>query len=253
MKPYLLRVGADSTEDGGGFHSRIFENRSYIFMPIPERKERLILDKALRYRDYRWQGNSIVPYLPPNLRPRKVWADNPTDQFIHDDPEFHTFTYGSPIYNQDNPNGRKEKNYGTLPKMEEGDILVFYARFSKDGTSTDGLYFFAYFVIQCVIEYDSPDSLCEEKQTLVRNNHHFVHKRQNQIVVVGCPNSSRVLNKAVLLSSCPLDIRRGGNYYPCMSIKEHLGEYDRAMNRSSVRKPPWIGASFKEYLDFHGT
>ena len=250
MKPYLLRVGADSTPAGGGFHSRIFENGAYMFIPIPEKKRNLILDKALRYRDF---NNSIVAYLPTHLYPRKMWTDDPPDQFTHNDPEFQTFTYGSPIYNQDNSHGSKEKNYSALLKMEKGDILAFYAAFSRDGAIIDGYYFFAYFVIDCVIKYGLPDSLSQEKQALVRNNHHFIHKRQNQVVVVGCPNSSRVFNKAVLLSSRPTDVRKGNNYYPCQSIQEYLGKYEKSMNRSSVRNPSWIGATFKEYLDLYGT
>ncbi|TET39675.1 MAG: hypothetical protein E3J65_03345 [Dehalococcoidia bacterium] len=251
MKPYLLRVGADSTPAGGKFYSHIFENGSYIFIPIPEKKEKLILGKARRYRDFEWRNNSIVPYLPTNLYPRKMWTDDPPHQFIHNDPEFQTFTYGSPMYNQDNSNGRKEKNYNTLLKMEKGDILAFYAAFSRDGANIHGYYFFAYFIIHCVIPYASTDSLSQEKQALVRNNHHFIHKRQNQVVVVGCPNNSRVFNEAVLLSLRPTDVRKGNNYYPCRSIQDCLGKYDVAMNRSTVRKPPWIGAAFKEHLDLH--
>jgi hypothetical protein len=254
MKSYLLRVGADSTPAGGGFHSRLLENECYVFIPIPEKKEKLILDKALRYRDFKWQNNSIVPYFPASLRPRETWPDEPPDQFIHNDPEFQTFTYGSPIYNRDNPNRGKEKNYSALLKMEKGDILAFYAAFSRDGTNIDGLYFFAYFIIDCVIKYDSLGSLRQEEQALVRNNHHVIHEQQHQIVVVGCPNSSRVFNKAVLLSSRPADARKGNNYYPCKSIHEKLGKYDRAMNRSSLRRlPTEVAGSFKEYLDLHSS
>jgi hypothetical protein len=63
MNLYLLRVGADSTKAGGGFHSRIFEDRSFVFMPIPEEEKKLILSKALTYRDFKWNNRSIVPYL----------------------------------------------------------------------------------------------------------------------------------------------------------------------------------------------
>ncbi len=255
METYLLRVGADCTDVGGGFHSHILENGAYIFIPIPEKKENLILDNAYRYRDFKWRNNSIVTYLPAHLYPRKIWTDNPRDQFIHDDPEFKTFTYGSPKYNKDNPNGRVEKNYRALLKLntKKGGILAFYAAFSRDGATIDGYYFFGYFVIDCVIEWGNPDSLSQEEQALVKNNHHFIHKRPNQVVVVGCPNSSRVLNKAVLLSSRSTDVRKGNNYYPCRSIQKYLGEYNRSMNRSSLRNPSWDGVTFKECLDLHGT
>ncbi|MDP2973012.1 MAG: hypothetical protein Q8P64_27955 [Deltaproteobacteria bacterium] len=107
-----------------------------------------------------------------------------------------TFTYGSPKYNS---KVMKEKNYNALLKMGNGDILAFYAAFSSDSANIDGLYFFAYFVVNCVIEYGCPDSLSQEKQALVRNNHHFIHKRSDQVVVVGFPDKSRVFEKAILL------------------------------------------------------
>jgi hypothetical protein len=244
MKLYLLRVGADFTPNGGGFHSRIFKDRSYLFIPIPEKKENLITSKALTYRDFKWHNKAVIPYLP-----RKIWSDDPPDQFIHNDPEFVTFTYGSPKYNS---KGMREKNYNALLEMEKGDILAFYAAFSGDSANIDGLYLFAYFVVNCVIEWSDPDGLSQEKQALVRNNHHFIHRRPNQVVVVGFPDKSRVFKKAILLSSRITD-RRGSNYYPCLSIQQNLAGYNKSMNLSSLRNPPGIEVAglFKDYLDLH--
>jgi hypothetical protein len=246
MNLYLLRVGADSTPAGGGFHSRIFEDRSFVFIPIPEKRDNLILSKALTYRDFKWNNSSVVPYLPP-----KIWSDYPPDQFIHNDPEFETFTYGSP---QKNSKGKTEKNYNNILNMKEGDILSFYAAFSGDRADMNGLYFFAYFLVDCVIKYDCPDNLSQEEQALVRNNHHFIHKRQDQVVIVGKKHKSKVFKKAILLSSSSRPDRRGSNYYPCQSIRQNLDEYDKAMNLSSLRKPPGeVAGPFKEYLDLNCT
>jgi hypothetical protein len=244
LKPYLLRVGADSTYIGGGFHGRVFEDRSYIFIPIPEAHENLRLDKALKYRDYIWQNKSVIPYLP-----QKIWTENAPEQFIHNDPEFVTFTYGSPKYNS---KGTLEKNYSGLCNIEHGDILAFYARFSSEAVVLEGLYFFAYFIVDCPITFGEPESLGEEKQALIRCNHHFIHHRSDQVVVVGLPDNCKVLNKAVLLSSKQSDIRGVSNYYPNSSLQRYLGPYDKAMNLSSLRNPLWDGAAFKQYLDFHG-
>ncbi|MFC1937634.1 hypothetical protein ACFLWY_03650 [Chloroflexota bacterium] len=248
MEHYLLRVGADTTPDGGGFRSRIFENRSFMFIPIPEKQDELIVCNALTYRDFKWGNNSIIPYLPQKLLPRKIWTNDPPDQTIHNDPEFTTFTYGSPKYNK---NGTREKNYSSLLEIKNGDILTFYAAFSSDNTIMDGLYFFAYFVVDCVIEWGYSDNLSQDKQVLLRNNHHFIHKRRDQVVVIGSPKS-RIFEKAILLSSSITD-RERSNYYPCISIRENA-KYKKPMNRSSLRRlPSEVAGLFKEYLDLHSS
>jgi hypothetical protein len=247
MNIYLLRVGADSTPAGGGFRSPIFPDSSFVFMPIPEKECNLILSKARTYRDFKWNNISVVQYLP-----RKIWKVAPRDQFIHNDPEFETFTYGSPRYNS---NGNTEKNYKSILKMQGGDILAFYAAFlgeRNNRNDMDGLYFFAYLIVDHVIEWDSPGDLRREEQALVRNNHHFIHKRPNQVVIVGKRDKSKIFKKAILLSSSKTD-RRGANYtnyYPCQSIKQILDGYYASMNFSSIRKPPIKeAAAFKDYLD----
>jgi hypothetical protein len=247
MKLYLLRVGADSTPVGGGFHSRICKDRSFTFIPILAkdgygREEYLNKSKALTYRDFKWRNNSIDPHIPDKIS---------RDQFIHNDPEFVTFTYGSPKYNLERT--RKDKNYKGLLNMKKDDILVFYAAFSSDSADMDGLYFFAYFIVDRTIDW--PGNLSQEQQALVRNNHHFIHKRPEDqfVVVVGKRDESKVFEKAILLSS-HYDGREMSNYKPCRIIKEKLN-YDKSMNLSSLRKPPGeeVAGSFKEYLDSHCT
>jgi hypothetical protein len=236
LKHYLLRVGADK-DKGGGFVSPIFEDMTYRFIPIPDDKNDLILDSAITYSDYRWQNKSIVSFLPARMSP---------DHFIHNDPEFTTFTYGSPKYRAD---GVKEKNYDALLRIDRGDILTFYAAFSSSDIKMNGLYFFAYFVVETIVHWGSIDDLSEYDQSLIRNNHHFIHRRQDQVVVVGSSNS-RLFEKAVLLSSSKEDFKEK-NYYPCKSIKENTG-YEKAMNMSSLRCLPSDRAcKFKEYLDVH--
>lgn len=229
MNIYLLRVGADYTRAGGGFHSPIFPDKSFVFVPIPEDENKLIESKAIKYRDFKWNNEPVGRYIPSKIS---------QDQFIHNDPEFETFTYGSPKYNS---KGNIEKNYNNILKMKEGDLLVFYAAFSgemNNRNDMNGLYFFAYFVVDCFIKWDCPDNLCQEEQALVRNNHHFIHKRQDQVVIVGNKDKSKVFKKAIPLSLSSGPERRGSNYYPCQSIKQILDGYDASMNFSSIRKPP---------------
>ena len=245
MNLYLLRVGADSTKLGGGFYSHICpDSKSYIFIPIPDEDEYLVEQKARTYREHRWRNHLVCEYLPDRIQNR----------YIHNDPEFETFTYGSPKCNQD---GSGEKNYRTLAEiMKKGDMLTFYAAFTSNGHAIHGLYFFAYFIVDRAITFGNPDDLEEEDKDLVKNNHHFIHRKKlpNQVIVKGCPKQSRVFQKAVLLSSREND-RQDRNYYPCRCVQNLLGGYDKSMNRAAIRKIPLSEdgiREFKNHLDEKG-
>ena len=116
----------------------------------------------------------------------------------------------------------------------------------------DRLYFFAYFVVDEVIKYNSWRLIPDYLKQRISNNHHYIHERDNQVVVLGDRSQSKVSEKAVLLSSKTHD-RSGSNYYPCKRIKELLGGYNAAMNMSSLRQfeTSFIGQAFKAYLDSH--
>lgn len=238
---YLLRVGVDRTY--GGFHSPIFRDLSYLFIPIPDNN--VIKEKSITYSEYKWNYHSILPYIPEKMREKY------SSYTIHNDPEFITFTYGSPRYNQ---KGNIEKNYKRLKNTNKNDLLVFYAGFSDvSGESNDlisGLYFFAYFVIDQIIEYSTFDSFREDQKNCISNNHHYIHEWNDQVIVVSNREKSRVFEKAVLLSSKKYD-RKGSNYYPCEEIEKILGGYKKALNRSSLREfnQSSMQKEFKDYLD----
>lgn len=238
---YLLRVGVDRTY--GGFHSPIFRDLTYLFIPIPDNN--VIKERSITYSEYKWNNRSILPYIPKNLREKY------SSYTIHNDPEFITFTYGSPKYNS---KGNIEKNYKRLKNTNKNDLLVFYAGFSDvSGESNDlisGLSFFAYFVINQIVKYSTFGSFREDLKNLISNNHHYIHEWNNQVIVVGNREKSRVFEKAVLLSSKKYD-RKGSNYYPCDEIEKILGGYNKALNRSSLREfnQSSIQKEFKDYLD----
>ena len=253
MNLYLLRVGADGTKAGGGFWSRIYPDESYVFIPIPERKEKLDENKRNKwkiYEGYKWNNHSVLQAIP-----NRIWGEDATQQFIHDDPEFKTFTYGSPEFNLDDPNKGTEKNFQKIYQLKNGDMLAFYAAFTDDGTTIKGYYFFAYFIIDRVVTLKN--KITKEDEGLIKNNHHFIHKEQlhhNQVIVKG-NGESKVLDKAVLLNSREKD-RKGSNYYPCKDMQRLLGGYNKAMNRNAIRKIDDLTEKdilrFKQYLDNNG-
>jgi len=246
MKLYLLRVGADSTNLGGGFYSHICQDsRSYTFIPIKDDEQNLIIERAITYQDCTWNNRPIpVDYLPRQIR------EEPAQYYVHNDPEFETFTYGAPESNRN--------NYRILVEiMQTGDMLTFYAAFSNNVHDIDGYYFFAYFIVDRVVMLIFPDRFIEEDRNLVLRNHHFIHiealQNQEQVIVIGNREQSRVFQKAVLLSS--RNDREGVNYRPCQRIRSLLGGYNKSMNRSSIRNIPLSEERidrFKNYLDESG-
>ena len=117
----------------------------------------------------------------------------------------------------------------------------------KKASLKPSLYFFAYFIIDKTISYSTINSINEEQKKSVQNNHHFIHKWENQVIVIGNKDRSKVFEKAILLSSKQND-RIEKNYYPCENI-ERLGDYHKSMNMSSIREIRSNSEEFKDYLD----
>jgi len=229
---YLLRVGADKKY--GGFHSPIFKDYTYLFIPIPDNN--VIREKSIQYSEYQWNNQPILSYIPKEL-PSKT---------IHNDPEFITCTYGSPKLNNKN---KIEKNYNKLSDLKKNDLLVFYAAFKCElEKSLSGYYFFAYFIIEEVIKYSKVNSLNENQKARIQNNHHYIHNWSDQVIVVGNRDKSRIFEKAVLLSSKQYD-RERSNYYPCEKIRDLLNGYNKSMNMSSIRTIKTGIKEFQTYLD----
>lgn len=236
----LLRVGVDSTY--GGFWSPIFNDRSYLFIPIPDRY--VTKEMSITYSNFLWNNQLIHPYVYGKNRNKIL------NYTIHNDPEFVTCTYGSPIYSR----GRKEKNFSKLRGLSQGDLLVFYAgftdRFEDINEKNAGYYLFAYFSIQSVIIYETVESIEEGWRQQIMNNHHFIHRWENQIIIVGDRTKSRVFRKAIPLSMNISD-RIDCNYYPSQQTAMLLGGYHKSLNRSSLRQfqSSSVMVTFKSFLD----
>ena len=163
--------------------------------------------RSLPYNAMQWNGHRIIEYVP----------SKPHNASIHIDPEFVTYTYGSPELTWSEKRGKMvpEKNYSTLISLSKGDIIMFYAAFRSPDTryaeQLDGYYIFAYIWVDRVIILNG------------------------QVIVVGNPTRSGVLKKAVLLSIRNEDVI-GRNYYPTVEMQQKINEYFAALNRSSIRK-----------------
>jgi len=216
MKAMLLRVGIDKSSDG--VLAPIFPDGSFEYIPLSEKDETSTENRT--YTDLTGEkGKPLSDYLPTNVAKRKV----------HLDPEFNTFTYGDV--------GRKA-DY--LLKLNPGDILVLYAGFTPHMESKypEALYIIGYFTVGEIINFhritgsyrtnnSHKSSTTEIKriQEQYPNNSHpkRVSDIHEMVMVVGDPEQSKILEKAILISHKKLN--KIGRYYHAVSpqMEELLG------------------------------
>ena len=134
VRAYLLRVGMDSTY--GGFVSPIFDDRSFVFLPIPNARTGGIQidDSSTRLRTYsELRTNSdllLTDYLPSDgLELNGEFIENLKNLPVHNDPEFEGMTYGE---KKEKLNGRM---YSILKDFKKGDFIFFMELFTLATTS----------------------------------------------------------------------------------------------------------------------
>ncbi|MDI6807351.1 MAG: hypothetical protein QMD14_06155, partial [Candidatus Aenigmarchaeota archaeon] len=101
---FIINVGVNASH--GKLKSPIFEDGSFVFVPIPERRN----PTCTLLPTYRSLFANALEYIPESYY----------DVRVHSDPEFETFTYG------DYPT--KKPRAALLKCIEKGDFLFFLAR-----------------------------------------------------------------------------------------------------------------------------
>lgn len=174
MNILFLRVGID--RGCGGRLSPIAQDRSFEFVPIPERAA---VTQGMRYGDIKARSGGTLADV--------IGYDGPT----HYDPEFVTFSYGEPSH----------PKRSQLLRLEKGDHLVFYAGFQGASIETGTCCIVGYLVVNAVHAM-RPDLDWPPAQLNHLDNAHFRRiKREDSLVVVeGDRDSSRLLIRAVPLS-----------------------------------------------------
>ncbi len=191
MQVVLLRVGIDS--GCGGMQGPLLKNNLFEYIPIPDTFQTKGVDKRTYGTTKGRYARCLIDYFPKGRR--KKMAKQP----MHFDPEFKTFTYGDPTTVK-----------GSLRKLKAGDLLVFYCGLSKwdprNGMSkgSHNLYMIGYFEVeQAGYAQDFPK---DTRRKLFRENFHVMHqpvfqKQKNRLVLVKGNKKSRLLKKAVKISS----------------------------------------------------
>jgi hypothetical protein len=185
MKVAMLRIGIDS--GSGGLHGPLFRDGSFDYIPIPDNFEKSGIDERTYGNTIGLKKRRLLEYFP---EARRMAMSN---QSIHFDPEFVSFTYGDP----------------TSPKaglryLEKGDMLIFYCGLEGwEDRSEPALYLMGYFeVLMAGRPNDFGD---QQSRHLFANNFHVRHQRvferqREKLVLVKGAEHSRLLKKAVRLS-----------------------------------------------------
>ena len=125
-KIFIVNVGVNTSH--GNLKSPIFDDKTFIYVPIPEMSEYQENDRLLSYFDI--FTTKELQFIPKKYHQTKV----------HYDPEFITYTYGDyPAF---------KPRVANLKYAHEGDYIFFLARLVEwsDGSFTDkaGFYLIGY-------------------------------------------------------------------------------------------------------------
>lgn len=228
MKVALLRVGIDS--GSGGMDGPLFFDGSFQYIPIPDSTG---LDERTYGNQSTPDGWQLVQFFPPARRASM------SEQSIHVDPEFTSFTYGDPTPPK-----------AGLRRLAPGDLLVFYAGLRGwDHVSAPALYLIGFFEVAFAgfAREFSPAQIQE-----CRGNFHVRHEavfndQLDRLVLVKGGAGSRMLSKAEKISVMGQD--RAGKPLKVLSpeMQEIFGDFGGKISfqRSPTRwvEPGYVGSA----------
>jgi hypothetical protein len=186
MQVVLLRVGIDT--GSGGIHGPLFRNGEFEFIPIRDKRNRFGVNKATYGNTKgKMHRRPLVDYFPERRqeRVRKLW--------LHNDPEFETYTYGDP-----------SRPKAGLKRLKKGDLLVFYAGLKGwDFHCDPSLYIIGYFEVEKAVQ--AQGHLWNELRKNFGKNFHVQHRlvfehQKNRLVLVKGSRRSKLLKKATRIS-----------------------------------------------------
>jgi len=197
MNVAMVRVGIDMSSNTGGIYGPLLKDNTFEFIPIIDKDYHL---------DERTYGNTSGRYNRPFVEyfpPRRQAAM--TDQPMHVDPEFETFTYGDCPH----PKTRRNPKCG-LRRLQKDDVLIFYCGLEKWPFPGDrALYLIGHFEVEIAglamcLELDGVDVNEVFAQNFhVRHPAVYEYEREHLVLVKGScfrPRASRLLKQAVKIS-----------------------------------------------------
>lgn len=238
---YLIRVGLDQGYKGGEGLAPIDREGNFSYIPIPEDAHS---EETRTYGDQTGElGGPFVEY-----------TERGPDQVIHYDPEFESYTYG-----EVGPNKAR-----TLRKLSSDDLLVFYAGLRPlEGEDRPRVYIIGYFTIEGA--YDLQDLTPEEREQVLQENAKNAHAKRTEltpehkhpardrfpVIIVGDPERSQLLPKAIPLSSTT-ETGTGVDWYqkyrPLNTAANILGIESKDLKRSQPRALGDDAEEIREWL-----
>ncbi|OLS16567.1 MAG: hypothetical protein HeimC3_53130 [Candidatus Heimdallarchaeota archaeon LC_3] len=194
----ILNVGINSDHKiilpKGRKFPEIKEDLSFTFIPLPYQCDR---KDCPNYKNLKSDIDHFVETTcyNPNKSNYRTYEDlklrnfvRNENTFVHNDPEFITYTYGGDFY--------LSRSSG-LRKIQKNDFLAFFASFQRYDIEQGGnFYFIGLFQIQKIFlldDYEYPYNIPE-----IEKNEHIRNKRENSGVAIWKGSHNSILfNKAV--------------------------------------------------------
>ncbi|NIO19929.1 MAG: hypothetical protein GTN76_04105 [Candidatus Aenigmarchaeota archaeon] len=221
----MVRIGIDT--GSGGIHGPLFQDNSYEYIPIPDG---FGVDQRTYGNIVGRHGRRLIEYFP------KAHKSKTMNQSVHFDPEFTTFTYGDPT-----------RPKAGLRHLQPGDMLIFYCGLEGwDFKLEPALYLIGYFEVFIAGKVSQFSE--SELHDLFSENFHVRHKsiymkQKDELVLVKGSQKSRLLSKAVLMSTFGQD--RSGRPMKVLSpeMQENFGDFKGKISfqRSPTR---WVDSAF---------
>ncbi len=221
MKALLVRVGIDSSKPSGGWNAPVDPvTYEFAYVPIVEQyKEEVIPEYKRTYEQFKAickrLGNPLSP-MPPKFMNNNTYA--------HLDPDFSKRTYGD-IYGKDIC-GKVNYKGKPLLKLEENDILVFYASLDPGRWKGQKLDLMYAIIGLYVVDKEPKNARELILMGMERDNNAHTRRRCNEadIIVTAKPEPlSGRLEKCIKIGE-----RKNGRYWLQQSLFNEWGGFSRS-------------------------
>lgn len=226
----LLRVGLDTGVKPFGGLGPIFADGTFEYVPIPETfpgEDRTYGNTLGR------TGRPLSSYFPPAQRLRA------SQQPLHHDPEFESFTYGDPT-----------RPKSGLRDLKQGDILAFYSGLAgwDDFALSPALYLIGYFDVNSagLARQYSPTEIQDlfNLNAHVRNPARLAFDFEKLVLVKGGPGS-RLFKHAVPISAMAPNRLGRPTFVLSDDMATKFGNFT-AFNSIERSPPRWVSDDFAE-------
>jgi len=206
MKLFVANVGVNMDDvKKRNIKSPIFKDATFEFIPIKESNKNTSFSELEYSELYSFNnlGKKLINYIPKKYH----------DYYVHNDPEFTSFTYGD-IYTPRASN---------LKFMVKGDCIIFLARlFDYDNdsfTNKSNLYFIGYLIVEENSLFSSENMFLSNNKKLhkrIKLNAHYKRyykgSKEQFRILIGDKDKSKRFKKGLKITPEVTGLLFNGNY-----------------------------------------